>query len=138
MGSLMTRALYCVIHVVCVAALFSATLSAATAEPKRVLLISSYGRQFAPWNDYTGETRSQLQEESEKPLDIYELSLMPALLGQGERDFASYLHVLFSDREPDIILTIGAPAASFALRFRQSLFPATPLLLTAVDQRPKC
>jgi signal transduction histidine kinase len=131
----MTRALHCVIHVICVAALFSATLSAATAEPKRVLLINSYGREFAPWNEYVGEVRSQLQDEWEGPLDIYELSLATALFGKGERDFANYLHTLFSDREPDTILTIGAPAASFALQFRQSLFPATPLLLTAVDQR---
>jgi signal transduction histidine kinase len=131
----MTRALYSVIHVVCVAALFAATLSAATAEPKRVLLINSYGREFAPWNEYAKVIRAELQDEWKEPLDIYELSLATALFGKGERDFANYLHTLFSDREPDIILTIGAPAASFALRFRQSLFPATPLLLAAVDQR---
>jgi signal transduction histidine kinase len=131
----MTRALYCVIHVVCVAALFSATLSAATAEPKRVLLISSYGRQFAPWNDYTGEIRAELQDEWKGPLDIYELSLMPALFGQGERDFASYLHALFSDHRPDIILAIGAPAVSFVQQFRQSLFPPTPVLLETADQQ---
>jgi signal transduction histidine kinase/ABC-type uncharacterized transport system substrate-binding protein len=130
----MTRALYCVIHVVCVAALFSVTLSTATAEPKRVLLINSYGREFAPWNEYAKEVRSQLQDEWEGPLDIYELSLTTAVLGQGERDFATYLNALFSDREPDIILTIGAPAASFALQFRQNLFPAMPLLLAAVDR----
>jgi signal transduction histidine kinase len=131
----MTRALYCVIRVVCVAALFSATLSAATAEPKRVLLISSYGRQFAPWNDYTGEIRAELQDEWKGPLDIYELSLMPALFGQGERDFASYVHALFSDRRPDIILTIGAPAVSFVQQFRQSLFPPTPVLLVTADKQ---
>ncbi|MGC2078321.1 MAG: histidine kinase dimerization/phospho-acceptor domain-containing protein, partial [Xanthobacteraceae bacterium] len=131
----MTSALYCVIRVVCVAALFSATLSAATAEPKRVLLISSYGRQFAPWNDYTGQIRAELQDEWKGPLDIYELSLMPALFGQGERDFASYLHALFSDRRPDIIVAMGAPAVSFVQQFRQSLFPPTPVLLTTADQQ---
>jgi hypothetical protein len=131
----MTRPLYCVIRVVCVAALFSASVSAAMADSKRVLLISSYGRQFAPWNDYTGEVRAELQDQWEGPLDIYELSLMPALFGQGERDFASYLHALLSDRRPDIILAIGAPAVSFVRRFRQSLFPATPVLLTTADQQ---
>jgi hypothetical protein len=129
----MTRALYCVIRVVCVAAFFAATLSAAMAESKRVLLISSYGRQFAPWNDYTGEIRAELQDEWKGPLDIYELALMPALFGQGERDFANYVHTLFSDRRPDIILTIGAPAVNFVQRFRQSLFPATAVLQTTAD-----
>jgi signal transduction histidine kinase len=127
----MTRALYCVIHVVCVAALFSTTLGAATAEPKRVLLINSYGREFAPWNEYAKELRSELQDEWEGPLDIYELSLTTAVLGQGERDFANYLRTLFSDREPDIILAVSVPAARFVQQFRQSLFPSTPVLLTA-------
>jgi signal transduction histidine kinase/ABC-type uncharacterized transport system substrate-binding protein len=130
----MTRALYCVIHGVCVAALFAATLGAAAAEPKRVLLINSYGREFAPWNEYATEIRSQLQDEWAGPLDIYELSLTTALFGKGERDFANYLHALFSDREPDLILTTGAPAAGFIIQFRQHLFPATPVLLAAVDQ----
>ncbi|MGB8632634.1 MAG: ATPase, partial [Xanthobacteraceae bacterium] len=131
----MTRALYCVIHVLCVAALFSATLSAATAEPKRVLLINSYGREFAPWNEYAREIHSELQDEWKGPLDIYELSLTSALLGQGERDFANYLHVLFSDREPDIIITFGTAAARFVQQFRQSLFPSTPVLLTTADRQ---
>jgi signal transduction histidine kinase len=131
----MTRPLYCVVHVVCVAALFVTTLGAAAAEPKRVLLINSYGRQFAPWNEYAKEIRAELQDEWQGPLDIYELSLMPAVLGQGERDFADYIHALFSDRRPDIILTIGAPAVSFVRQFRQSLFPPTPVLLTTADQQ---
>ena len=131
----MKRALYCVIHAFCVAALLSTTLSAATAEPKRVLLINSYGREFAPWNEYAGEIRSELQDEWEGPLDIYELSLTTALLGQGERDFANYIHTLFSDREPDIVLPMGAPAARFVQQFRQSLFPSTPVLLATADQR---
>ena len=131
----MTRALYCVFHVVCAAALVLGAVSAATAEPKRVLLINSYGREFAPWSEYAEEIRAQLQEEWERPLDIYELSLTTALLGQGEHDFANYLHTLFSDREPDLVLTIGAPAASFVLQYRQNLFPATPTLLTTADRQ---
>jgi ABC-type uncharacterized transport system substrate-binding protein len=131
----MTRALYCVIHVVCVAVFFSVTLSTATAEPKRVLLINSYGREFAPWNEYAGEIRSELQDEWQGPLDIYELPLTTALLGQGERDFANYIRTLFADREPDIIVPMGAPAAHFVQQFRQSLFPATPVLLATYDQR---
>jgi signal transduction histidine kinase len=131
----MTRALYCVTHVFCVAALLSTTLSAASAEPKRVLLINSYGREFAPWNQYAKEIRSELQDEWQGPLDIYELSLTAALLGKGEGDFANYLHTLFSEREPDIILTAGTPAARFVQQFRPSLFPATPVLLTTADQQ---
>jgi len=132
----MTRALYCASLTACVIALVFGTLGAATAEPKHVLLINSYGREFAPWSEYAEEIRSQLQDEWERPLDIYELSLTTALLGPGEHDFANYLHTLFSDRKPDLILTIGAPAARFVLQFRQNLFPTTPTLLTTADQQP--
>ena len=71
--------MYCVIHAFCVAALLSTTLSAAIAEPKRVLLINSYGREYAPWNEYAAEIRSELQDQSKEPLDIYELSLTPVM-----------------------------------------------------------
>ncbi|MGC2078107.1 MAG: hypothetical protein WA728_19145 [Xanthobacteraceae bacterium] len=100
-----------------------------------MLLINSYGREFAPWNEYAREIHSELQDEWKGPLDIYELSLTSALLGQGERDFANYLHVLFSDREPDIIITFGTAAARFVQQFRQSLFPSTPVLLTTADRQ---
>ena len=32
-------------------------------------------------------------------------------------------------------MTIGGPAAVFARKYRQQLFPDTPLLFAAVDQR---
>ena len=49
--------------------------------------------------------------------------------------FTEYLNALFSRRAPDIIVAFGAPAAAFIQRHRASLFPATPMVLTAVDQR---
>jgi signal transduction histidine kinase len=42
---------------------------------------------------------------------------------------------LFAKRPLDLIVSIGAPAADFVQRHRRRLFPATPMVLTAVDQR---
>jgi Signal transduction histidine kinase regulating C4-dicarboxylate transport system len=40
-----------------------------------------------------------------------------------------------ADHPPDLILTIGAPAAAFIQRHRDRLFPTAPLLITAIEQR---
>ena len=42
---------------------------------------------------------------------------------------------MFVSRPPDLIVPIGGPASTFAHRYRQRLFPATPMLLAAVDER---
>ena len=49
--------------------------------------------------------------------------------------FVEYLRALFAKRPLDLIVSIGAPAAGFVQRHRQQLFPTTPMVFTAVDQR---
>ncbi len=49
--------------------------------------------------------------------------------------FVEYLRALYASRPVDLIVAIGAPAANFVQRHRQRLFPATPMVFTAVEQR---
>jgi signal transduction histidine kinase len=42
---------------------------------------------------------------------------------------------LYIGSPPDLIMVIGAPAAVFIQRYRDQLFPGTPMLITAVEQR---
>ena len=60
-------------------------------------------------------------------------------LGQAKpkpkRRSLSTLHALYSNRQPDLIISIGAPAAAFVQRHRTMLFPNAPMVLTVVDQR---
>ena len=53
----------------------------------------------------------------------------------SEAPFAEYLRALYTSRPVDLIVAIGAPAANFVQRHRQRLFPATPMVFTAVEQR---
>jgi hypothetical protein len=53
-------------------------LSALGAEPKRVLLIHSFGRDFAPFNTFSGNFRTELARQSTDPIDGYEVSLESA------------------------------------------------------------
>jgi len=46
-----------------------------------------------------------------------------------------YLRALYAERAPELIVALGAPAAEFVQRFRNSLFPQTPMLFTAVEAR---
>jgi hypothetical protein len=112
------------------------------ADPKRVLIIDSFGRDFAPWNEYAKRFRADLDRQWSEPTDLYEASLaIPRFSDENkesefkESQFTDYLNSLFVDRQLDLIVTIGSPAAQFAQRNRQRLFPATPLLLGILEQR---
>ncbi len=117
--------------------LLCATVSAAASEPKRVLILNSFGRDFAPWNEYAKDIRAELLRQSPEPIDLYEASLATARFAGDQPDspFANYLRALFADHQLDLVITIGAPAAEFVQRYRQQLFPSTPMLYTAVEQR---
>jgi signal transduction histidine kinase len=111
--------------------------AAAAAEPKRVMLLHSFGTEFKPWSEYARTIREELKRQSPWPLDITEQSLISARSSDEdpETPFVQYLRALFAKRPLDLIVSIGAPAAGFVQRHRQELFATTPMVFTAVDQR---
>jgi signal transduction histidine kinase len=123
-------AIICVVQsLVCPAAL--------AVEPKQVLLLHSFGRDFKPWSEYAKIIRMELNQQSPWPLDITEHSLVTARSPDEDPEvpFVEYLRVLFAKRLPDIIVSIGAPAAGFVQRHRQQFFATAPMVFTAVEQR---
>jgi len=106
-------------------------------ELKRVLVLHSFGREFRPWSEYARAIKSELERQSQWPLDIQEHALLTARFNNPgpEAPFVEYLQSLYQGALPDIVLTIGAPAARFAQRYRAKLFPDTPLVLAAVESR---
>ena len=88
-----------------------ATASAAASEPKRVLILDSFGRDFAPWNEYARDIRAELLRQSPEPIDLYEASLATARFTGDQQDgpFVDYLRALFADHQLDLVITIGAP-----------------------------
>ena len=111
--------------------------AAAAVEPKRVMLLHSFGPDVKPWSDYARAFRTELGRQSPWRLDLYEQSLVAARSNDEtpELAFAEYLRALFAKHPLDLIVSIGAPAAAFVQRHRQRLFPTTPMVLTVVDQR---
>jgi signal transduction histidine kinase len=122
---------------VLISALLASFTSAAEARSKEVLVLHSFGRDFRPWSEYAKAIRLELERQSPWPLDIQEHALVTARSSNDnpEAAFVDYLHALFSKRPPDLIVSVGAPAAHFVQQHRQRLFPSTPMVLTVVDQR---
>src|SRR5262245_45170903 len=111
--------------------------AASAVEPKQVILLHSFGRDFKPWSDYAKTIRAELNRQSPWPLDITEHSLVTARSPDEDPEvpFVAYLRTLSAKRPPDLIVSIGAPAAAFVQRHRQQLFSTTPMVFTAVEQR---
>ncbi|WFU69905.1 HAMP domain-containing sensor histidine kinase [Bradyrhizobium sp. CB2312] len=106
-------------------------------ELKRVLVLHSFGREFRPWSEFARSIKAELEQKSPWPLDIQEHALLTARFNNPgpEAPFVEYLHSLYQGAMPDIVLSIGAPAARFAQRYRARLFPDAPLILSAVEYR---
>ena len=70
-------------------------------------------------------------------MDFHDHSLLNARLNDDTSDgpFVDYLHALYAEKPPDLIVAIGAPAANFVQRYRERIFPGTPMLFTAVEAR---
>ena len=101
------------------------------------MLLYSFGRDFKPWSDYASTIRAELNRQSPWHLDFVEHSLVTARNQEDttEAAFVGYLGALYAKSPPDLIISFGAPAATFIQQHRASLFPNTPMVLTAVDQR---
>ena len=90
------------------------------AQPKQILFLQSFGPHFQPWATWGEEIRKELNRRSPWPLDIQEHSLLTARDGDhaAEPKFVEYLLALYAQRQPDLIVAMGAAGGS--------LRPATP------------
>src|SRR5580765_7469372 len=114
-----------------------AYVEAPAAESKRVVLLHSFGRDFKPWRETALALREELERQSRWPIDLIDQSLASARFGgeTAEGPFVNYLAELYAKNLPDLIISLGAPAAAFAQRHRRDLFPAVPMLFTSIEQR---
>ena len=112
-------------------------VGAEASAPKRVLLIHSFGRDFAPYDTITSVFRTELARRSTEPITFVEANLdfSRAPSDSEERVFLEYLRSRFDETPPDLVVTIGPPASRFYLQHRADLFPASRLVIGALDER---
>lgn len=122
-----------------VLAAFGATtgLAAPTQVQRRVLIIHSFGRDFAPFDSTIATFRRELASRSPQPVVFVEASLDAGRpIGPDEEAaFVSYLLARFSQPAPDLVVGSGGPAARFLINHRARLFANVPILLTAFEAR---
>lgn len=106
------------------------------AGPRRVLILHSFGRDFAPFDTMSSTFRTELARQSPEPVEFYEASIETARFAEigNDRQLMDYLQTLFEGRRLDLILTVAEPATLFCIRHRAEFFPDTPLLAN-VDHR---
>src|SRR5262245_2894103 len=107
-------------NLVWVILLLFAVINPAIAEPRRVLLLHSFGQDFHPWSAVAAHFRAELRRRSSNTIDLYEASLESARISSpsDEGPIIDYLHVLFGGRNLELVVALGAPAARFVQRHR--------------------
>ena len=111
----------------------------ADAEPvtTRVLIVHSFGRDFAPYGATTAAFRREFAMRQPGRVIFLEATLDAGRpLGPTEEAaFAAYLKARYSEPRLDLIVSVGGIAATFLLTHRDTDFPGVPMLLSAVDAR---
>jgi signal transduction histidine kinase len=117
--------------------LLCASSSAAQSGPRRVLILYSFDSGFSSDATVGRIFRTELSRQSLEPITFFEASLQPTPSAEAieERSVFNYLQSSLTGRRLDLVVTISAPAALFAHKYRSLLFPKTPILLGALDQR---
>ena len=107
------------------------------AEPWRVLMLHSYGRDFAPFDTVASAFRSELTQRSDRPVEFFEASLELARFDGAEREepLIAFLRAVYDRRPPDLVVPCGAPAVIFCHRNRERLFGGVRVLGVGADQR---
>ena len=111
--------------------------SPAEADLRRVVVLQSFDRGNLVLDEFTATLRAQVNARLTEPVTFTEFTVNPAGFDPApERATVDYLRSAFTGRpKPDLLITAGGPAAQFARKYRDELFPDTPLLYAAVDQR---
>jgi len=117
--------------------LFVLLASSAQAAGRQVVLLQSFDRGNQVLDQFTATLRLRLDDGSDEPVTVAEFVVNPAgFVETPEQAIVDFLHAAFADRPaPDLVITTGGPAAAFAQKYRTRLFPDSPVLYAAVDQR---
>ena len=106
------------------------------AEPRRVLLLHSFGQEFEPITVFSQTFRPELVRLSDEPLDFFDVAVGTARFeSPDEAPLVDHLRALFAGRRVDLVVAVAGSAGTFAQKYRARLFPDTPMMLASVDQR---
>ncbi|MGB7950741.1 MAG: hypothetical protein WCH75_23930, partial [Candidatus Binatia bacterium] len=128
------------IYVLCAIACLIVTVGAQAAEDglaKRVLMVHSFGSTAPPFTTHSTAFETALKQEMGKRVDVDEVSLDMARYAQPdmEEPFVEFLLKRLAKWNPDLVVPVGSPAGRFVAKYRDRLFPQTPVIYTGMDLR---
>lgn len=114
-----------------------AETEAAAADAKRVLIVNSFGAGTPPFTTHSTAFEATLAAEMGEAIDLDEVSL--GMARYAEPDMEEALVQLLLKRlakwQPDLVAPVGSPAGRFVVKYRDRLFPRTPVIYTGMDRR---
>src|SRR6266853_5812857 len=110
---------------------------AAGSEPKRVLVVHSFGSVAPPFTTHSIAFETELVEKMGERVDLDEVSLDMARYADPnlQEALVAYLEKRQAHWQPDLVVPIGSPAGVFVEQYRDRLFPEMPVLYTGMDRR---
>jgi PAS domain S-box-containing protein len=108
------------------------------AEPKRVLVVHSFGSAAPPFTTTSTAFETALTEAMGRRVDLDEVSLDVARYTtlDMEEALVDLMRKRQTKWQPDLVVPVGSPACIFVAQYRDRLFPTTtPIIYTGMDQR---
>ncbi len=105
--------------------------------PWHVVMVHSFGSAAPPFTTHSTAFESTIKRELGSNVDLDEVSLDMARYAQPDMEeaFADFMAKRISEWQPDVVVPIGSPAGQFVAKFRDKLFPRTPVVYTGMDRR---
>jgi signal transduction histidine kinase len=110
----------------------------AEAQPARphILVLLSHNLGNLSLDSFNANFRIDLEARAGRPVTMVEFVIPTGSVAAPEQALVDYIRATFANGPaPDLIVTMGGPAALFARKHRPQIFPETPLLLASVDQQ---
>src|SRR3954451_4534736 len=135
MGGLRGQFLFVVAMAAASGLLFTSNTTAA--EPKRVLIVNSFGSAAPPFTIHSTSFESELVAKMGENITLDEVSLDMARFDEREMQEAmvGYLEKRQAKWRPDLVVPIGSPGLAFVASHYDRLFPGTSILGVAANQR---
>jgi signal transduction histidine kinase len=106
-------------------------------DAKRVLIVHSFGSVSLPFTTHSISFETELTKHLGEKVDLDEVFLDQARFADTgiEEALVEYLQKRQARWEPDLVVPIGSPAGVFVEKYRERLFPKTPVLYSGMDRR---
>ena len=92
---------------------------------RQVLVLQSFDRGNLVLDHFTGNFRVDLDQRVGTPVNVVQVTVGPTgFVVAPEQAVVEFIRSTFADRpKPDLIVAVAGPAAVFARKYRQQLFP---------------